>query len=168
MTKHCYVCLFEIGTKWSDMWCHFMEPLWLQGVNDPLCYFSLFWPERLFVVLKLGTVSSNILGLAGQFWIWRHSWKYLAFPYWVALKATTGGLWSSSPPSLQTLFHWSNPITNLWECIMGVPLSWQYAVSEAHHFLWCSMPAPPWKILGDPTIHFHKFVMELLQWHKVW
>ncbi len=31
------------------------------------------------------------------------------------LKATTGGLWSSSSPSLQTLCQWSNPITNMWE-----------------------------------------------------
>ncbi len=30
------------------------------------------------------------------------------------LKATTGGLWSLSPPSSQTLCHWSNSITNLW------------------------------------------------------
>ena len=29
-------------------------------------------------------------------------------------KATTGGLWSSSPPISQTLCHWSNSITNLW------------------------------------------------------
>ncbi len=39
-----------------------------------------------------------------------------------SIKATTGGLWSSSPPSLQTLCHWSNPITNLWECVVVVPL----------------------------------------------
>ena len=31
------------------------------------------------------------------------------------LKATTGGLWSSSPPISQTLCHWSNSIKNLWE-----------------------------------------------------
>ncbi len=30
------------------------------------------------------------------------------------LKATTGGLWSSSPPISQTLCHRSNSITNLW------------------------------------------------------
>ncbi len=35
-------------------------------------------------------------------------------------KATTGGLWSSSPPSLQTLCQWSSPIANLRECVMVV------------------------------------------------
>ncbi len=35
-------------------------------------------------------------------------------------KATTGteSLWSSSSPSLQTLCHSGDPITNLWECMM--------------------------------------------------
>ncbi len=31
----------------------------------------------------------------------------------IHIKATTGGLWSSSPPISQTLCHWSNTIKNL-------------------------------------------------------
>ena len=32
------------------------------------------------------------------------------------VKATMGGLWSSSPPIIQTLCHWINSITNLYGC----------------------------------------------------
>ena len=39
--------------------------------------------------------------------------KIATLNFSMASKATTGGVRSSSPPSLQTLCHWSNPITNL-------------------------------------------------------
>ena len=54
---------------------------------------------------------------------------------WTFVKATTGG-------SVKLI---STKLTNLWECMMVVPLSWQY----------------------DTTIHSHRFVMGLLQWHKI-
>ncbi len=51
-------------------------------------------------------------------WSYKNQIKY-------KFKATTGGLWNPSRPSLQNLCHWSNPITNLWECVVVVSLSWQ-------------------------------------------
>ncbi len=41
----------------------------------------------------------------------------------IPVKATTGGLCSSSPPITQTLCHWSNYITNIWGCLGVVSLS---------------------------------------------
>ncbi len=56
------------------------------------------------------------------------------------VKATTGGLWCSSPPILQTFCHWSNSITNQWRS-MGVVfvmelLHWQKVCKiggDEHH-----------------------------------
>ncbi len=39
-----------------------------------------------------------------------------------AIKATTRGLWSSSSPSLKTLRHWSNAITNLCMIVIFFPM----------------------------------------------
>ncbi len=81
-------------------------------------------------------------------WDWKWAfWHYIIVIWKVKVwrchvKATTGGLWSSSSPSL---CHWNNAITNGWKCMMVIYLC-----------------------LDIITIHSHGFVMALLQWHKVY
>ncbi len=99
--------------EWTSTTIHFLIwhilltwiPSWnIQLPGQPkLCmeYFIAAW------VCKCSLVYPYLLG--GRIWIFH-------------FEATMRGLWSSSPPSLQTLCHWSNPITNLKECVVVVSL----------------------------------------------
>ncbi len=56
-------------------------------------------------------------------------------PLWMhitIIKATTGGLWSLSPPISQTLWHWSNSIQNLRECMVVVIHSHRFVIALLH------------------------------------
>ncbi len=58
-----------------------------------------------------------------------YSWYHYIQDGHSPFKATTWGLWSSSPPISQTLWHWSNSIQNLLECIIH---SFRFVIELLH------------------------------------
>ncbi len=83
------------------------------------------------------------------------------------LKAIMGGLWSSSPPILQTLCHWSIPMGLWWYCSNGTMFISLVGISFQTPLVALNQLTLVWVRLIQQLIHSSNFKIPLWNYNSI-